>query len=228
MSMMSESTQSGSSARARNVIFIGDTGSGKSSIINLIAGDGLAAISSGVPACTTRITHYDVPLWGRTYRLWDTPGLNEASRFGFTFSTPASETLLKAFIRERYLKREIDLVVFCVRSGRSHKCMESAYKTFCKTTRRIAAPVVIAVTHLENMQPAMDTWWIQNGMKLERQGLVFDGHVCLTCLSPHPRRQSATEEIHDLLARNYRWQPHAEGPDPDFDFLKGEGRCVIS
>jgi hypothetical protein len=104
--------------------------------------------------------------------------------------------------------------------------MENAYKTFCKTTRRFAAPVVIAVTCLERMQPAMDTWWVQNGRRLEQQGLVFDGHVCVTCLPHHPRRQSAKEEMHDLLVSDYQWNssvlPGSE------DYFPGGGGCIIA
>ncbi|KAF8839127.1 hypothetical protein BDN67DRAFT_970528 [Paxillus ammoniavirescens] len=205
----------------RNVIFIGEMGAGKSSIINLIADDDLATTSNDAAPCTTEIAYYDVPIWGRMYRLWDTPGLHPASRF--RFAVPAPERVLKSFLRERYLAGEIDLVVFCCRSGRAHKSMESAYKTFCKTTRQVAAPVVIAVTCLEKMQPAMDAWWVQNGRRLEEQGLVFDGHVCVTCI-PHVRRQSAKEEIRDLLANDYQWEASVVGSE---DYLN-EGGCTIA
>ncbi|KAF8836413.1 hypothetical protein BDN67DRAFT_332348 [Paxillus ammoniavirescens] len=205
-----------------NVIFIGEMGAGKSSIINLIADANLARTSNDAAACTTEIAHYDVQIWGRTYRLWDTPGLNAPSRF--RFSVPAPEKGLKSFLRERYLAGEIDLLVFCVRSGRTHKSMENAYNTFCKTTRQVAAPVVIAVTCLEKMQPAMDTWWVQNGKKLEQKGLVFDGHVCVTCV-PHSRRQSAKEEMHDILAKEYQWRSSvAPGSE---DYLP-DGGCIIA
>ncbi|KAF9230002.1 P-loop containing nucleoside triphosphate hydrolase protein, partial [Melanogaster broomeanus] len=162
-----------------NVIFIGETGAGKSSVINLILGvDNRAATSRDGAPCTTGFRPYDVALWGTTYRLWDTPGLHESSRF--TFSVPPSERALKKFLREKYFAGEIDLVVYCSRAGRALSSMTSAYKTFGKPIRQFAAPLVIAVTHLEGMQPAMDTWWVMNGRKLENLGLEFDGHACVT------------------------------------------------
>ncbi|KIK99092.1 hypothetical protein PAXRUDRAFT_30732 [Paxillus rubicundulus Ve08.2h10] len=216
------SRDSQSAARPRNVVFIGDIGAGKSSIINLIADANLARTSNDAAACTTEIVYYEVTIRDRMYRLWDTPGLNAPSRF--RFSVPAPERALKLFLRKKHLARELDLLVFCVRSGRTHKSMENAYTTFCKTTRQIAAPVVIAVTCLEKMQPAMDTWWVQNGKKLEQKGLVFDGHVCVTCL-PHPRRESARQEIHYLLANDFQWEPSDAGSE---GYLDSSGRCVIA
>ncbi|KIJ11353.1 hypothetical protein PAXINDRAFT_137917 [Paxillus involutus ATCC 200175] len=210
--------------RTRNVIFIGESGVGKSSIINLIADADLARTSSDVRPCTAEVTDYDVSIRGSTYRLWDTPALNETSRFRFSVSGPERD--LKSFLRESYFDGEIDLLVLCVRGSRSHRSMESAYKTFCKTTRQVAAPVVIAVTGLEQLQPAMDTWWVQNGRKLEELGLVFDGHACVTCLPHHPRRQASKEEIHDLLANDYQWGPSVV-PGSE-DYLNGGGGCIIA
>ncbi|KIJ08054.1 hypothetical protein PAXINDRAFT_173108 [Paxillus involutus ATCC 200175] len=133
---MNRNLQSG--AKPRNVIFIGEIGAGKSSIINLIADVDVARTSNDAAACTTEIAHYDVQIWGRTYRLWDTPGLNAPSRF--RFSVPESEQGLKSFLRERYLAGEIDLLVFCVRSGRTLQVHGKCLQNFLQNDSSLCGP----------------------------------------------------------------------------------------
>lgn len=56
----------------------GQTDSGKSSLINMLAGEGLAEVCPGVQGRTSDIQNYDIAdTAGDTYRFWDTPGLNE-------------------------------------------------------------------------------------------------------------------------------------------------------
>ncbi|KAF9245015.1 hypothetical protein BU15DRAFT_71366 [Melanogaster broomeanus] len=200
----------------------GETGVGKSSIINLILGvDNRATTSRDAAPCTTGFTPYDVALWGTTYRLWDTPGLNEASRF--KFSVPPSERALKKFLRDKYFaRRDPSRRILLSRwqgSQRHGKCLQN----FRQAHSPVRGPLVIAVTDLENMQPAMDTWWVQNGKKLEKLGLEFDGHACVTCLSSHSRWVSAQDDIRDLL--KLAREPTTER-DPSF--LKGGDGCIIA
>ena len=188
----------------RNVIFIGETGSGKSSVINLIAGHNHAAVSPDAMPCTSNFTSYDVSIGGKSYRLWDTPGLNEASGFSKLFRRKSLVTgSLKRFLQERRRRGELDLLVFCVKGGRAHAAMSKAYTTFCCATRRTAIPVVIAITHLERVQPTMEAWWQDNERRLGNLGFLFDGHACLTCLSPHHRRWASQQDICALISAEY-------------------------
>ena len=187
----------------RNVIFIGERGSGKSSIINLVAGHDYAAVSPDTTPCTNHFTTYGVSLWERTYRLWDTPGFN-GTRGSQSFWWPTRTTgSLTRFLQERKSHKELDLLVLCVRRGRALQSMSRIYKIFCSATRRIAIPVVIAVTHLEKVEPTMEAWWQDNERKLTNLGMVFDGYACLTCLSPHHRRRASQEVIRNLISREY-------------------------
>jgi hypothetical protein len=76
----------GSFVFPRNVVVCGETGAGKSSLINLIAGRVVAETSPDAPPCTTIHPSYDVMIEGQSFRLWDTEG-----RY---FFTPKFEAIL--------------------------------------------------------------------------------------------------------------------------------------
>ncbi|KAF8557523.1 hypothetical protein OG21DRAFT_1406993, partial [Imleria badia] len=69
-----------------------------------------------------------------------------------------------------------------VRGNRADKRMLRIHKIFCRATRRMGIPVVIAVTHLERVRPTtMEACWQDNERTLGNLGLIFDGHdACLT------------------------------------------------
>lgn len=161
-------------------------------------------VSSDAAPCTSDFTPYDVPIKGKPYRLWDTPGLNVASGLKLLRRRKTSTIgSLKGFLRERYRRGELELLVFCVQGGRARAAMSKAYKIFCRATRHIAIPVVIAITHLERVQPTMDAWWQDNERRLRDLGLFFDGYACLTCLSPHHRRWASQQDIRALISAEY-------------------------
>jgi len=187
-------------------------------------------VSPDVKPCTSAFTSYEVVLEGRTYRLWDTPGLNEPSRWDRILKRRSSRSStvdsLKRFLQERHRRGEVDLLVLCVRGSRATSAMSNAYKVVCHATRRIA-PVVIAITCLEKAQPTMDAWWQENERRFGNLGLVFDGQACLTCLSPHHRRRASQEEIRVLISAEYRpraaWSMASER-----DYLNDlRGGCVV-
>ena len=211
----------------RNVVFIGETGSGKSSIINLIADHSHAVVSPDATPCTNDFAVYDVTIRGRMHRLWDTPGLNVPSGFSRLFRRKTSATRsIRRFLQERRRHGELDLLVFCVRgNSRASDAMAKAYKIFCRATRQVAIPVVIAITHLERAQPTMGAWWQDNERRFGNLGLVFDGHACLTCLSPHHRRWASQQDIRGLISAEYR--PRAWSTVSDREYLNDPNSCVV-
>ncbi|KAF8552605.1 P-loop containing nucleoside triphosphate hydrolase protein, partial [Imleria badia] len=164
-----------------NVVFIGESGSGKSSVINLIADHNHAVVSPDGMPCTSDFIVYDVTIEGRRYRLWDTPGLDILPGVGRLFRRNTSAIgSIRRFLQERHRRGELDLLVYCFRGSRASDALLRPYKLFCRATRQIAIPVVMAITHLERAQPTMQAWWQNNEGRLGDLGLVFDGHACLT------------------------------------------------
>ncbi|KAG6379367.1 hypothetical protein JVT61DRAFT_11830 [Boletus reticuloceps] len=214
--------------QARHVIFMGETGSGKSSIINLFADHNHAAVSPDSSPCTSHFVSYEVSVEGRTYRLWDTPGLTATagSRFLGRFSQTA-ESSLERFLQERRRRGELDLFVLCIGAGRVSTETSRIYKMFWRTNRQTAIPAVIAVTHLEEVKPTMDTRWHSHERELAKRGMVFDGHACLTCLSPHELRGASQQAIRDLISSEY--QPRALSALAKEDYLNNPSRrsCTI-
>ncbi|KAF9222664.1 kinase-like protein [Gyrodon lividus] len=204
MAGINESSQ----ARCRNIIFFGETGTGKSSAINLISGSNVADVSNDAGACTRTIACYETTIRGAAFKLWDTRGLGEGF-FDFLFRG-SSEGELKKFLRARHQNGELDLLVYCVRGSRAHDALVKNYNTFCAITRRLAAPVVIVVTNLER-ENNMDGWWERNEPSLQNLGMEFDGHACIAALPGNPRAAVSRETLQDLISRNYRWQAGCDG-----------------
>ncbi|KIJ19015.1 hypothetical protein PAXINDRAFT_70367, partial [Paxillus involutus ATCC 200175] len=169
----------------RNIVFFGQSGAGKSSIINLVAGSSVAHTSNYTEPCTRVSARYETTIRNETFNLWDTRGLREKGFLRSLFKG-SSEGELRKFLRERYQKREIDLLVYCVRESRAKEALVKNYKTFCARTRQLAAPVVIVVTYLER-EKNMEDWWGRNESNLRRLGMDFDGHACITAIPGHPR-----------------------------------------
>jgi hypothetical protein len=184
-------------------------------------------VSRDATPCTNSFTSYDVSIGGRVYQLWDTPGLPGTSGFrSFGRSSRMTEHSLKLFLQKRRRHEELDLLVLCVRGGRAHKAMSRIYETFCNTSRQIAIPVVIAVTHLERVQPTMEAWWQNNESNLNL-GLLFDGHACLTCLSPHHRRWASQQEICALISAEYPQVRQTWSTPSDREYLDDPNGCTI-
>ncbi|KIJ09095.1 hypothetical protein PAXINDRAFT_34129, partial [Paxillus involutus ATCC 200175] len=164
----------------RNIVFFGQSGAGKSSIINLVAGSSVAHTSNDTEPCTRVSACYETTIRNETFNLWDTRGLREEGFFRSLFKG-SSEGGLRKFLRERYQKREIDLLVYCIRESLEHEVLVKNYKTFCLTTRRLVAPVVMVVTNLER-EKNMEDWWGRNESNLRRLEMDFDGHACITAI----------------------------------------------
>ncbi|KIJ19010.1 hypothetical protein PAXINDRAFT_31809, partial [Paxillus involutus ATCC 200175] len=164
-----------------NIVFFGEIGAGKSSSINLIAGSSVADTNNDTGACTRVSACYQTTIRNEPFNLWDTRGLSSgSSEQPFrSLVKGSSEGDLRKFLRKRYQKRKIDLLVYCIRGSGGNEALVKNYNTFCAITRRLAAPVVILVTNSEG-EKNMEDWWERNGSRLQSLGMEFDGHACIT------------------------------------------------
>ncbi|KAF8844630.1 hypothetical protein BDN67DRAFT_666470 [Paxillus ammoniavirescens] len=161
----------------RNILFFGETGVGKSSVINMLVGEniGTARVSSGTQGCTFASASYEATISGEQFVLWDTVGLNEGEK-GKTPS-PNAERNLEELMRE--MSGGLSLLVYVIRGTRFREVVRLNYELFSRSICRQSVPIVAVVTGLENEEP-MDAWWDKNKADLERFGLVFQGHACIT------------------------------------------------
>jgi predicted GTPase len=69
----------GSGEKALNVLLIGVSGSGKSSLINYLAGKTLALVGDSGNSCTMDNMFYEVTLLNKKLRIFDTQGFNDTA-----------------------------------------------------------------------------------------------------------------------------------------------------
>ncbi|KAF8654300.1 hypothetical protein AX16_003559 [Volvariella volvacea WC 439] len=160
-----------------NVLIFGQTGVGKSSLVNMLAGQNIARTSNGAMGCTFGSTPCDISLSinGRSIRLWDTAGLNEAAHG--TVSAEEAVENLKTLVAE--LNGRIDLLVYCITGGRLREIVMVNYDLFFRVFCQKKVPIMLVVTGLE-LEEDMEKWWDDNRGELEDRGMKFVTHACIT------------------------------------------------
>ena len=159
-----------------NVIIFGESGVGKSSIINMLVGERVAAVSNQVLGCTYTNDKFRATIAGREVMLYDTAGLNEAE--AGTVSHERAIQNLRSLVNDL---KTVNLLVYCIRGARFRKLIAKNYKFICNNIcgRHRKVPVLLVITGLEN-EDNMDDWWEDN--KGDFSGMEFCGHACITAI----------------------------------------------
>ncbi|OAX36644.1 P-loop containing nucleoside triphosphate hydrolase protein [Rhizopogon vinicolor AM-OR11-026] len=175
-----------------NIIVFGESGVGKSSIINMLMGEPVAAVSNQAVGCTYESNKFRAIIAGREVMLYDTAGLNEAE--AGTVSPEQAVQNLRSLVTEL---KTVNLLVYCIRGTRFRKIMADNYEMFCNTIcgsdRKV--PVVLVVTGLEN-EENMDDWWEYN--KVDFDEMEFRGHACITATRGRVFRDGSGYIFQDL------------------------------
>ncbi|KAG1741418.1 uncharacterized protein EDB91DRAFT_1222260 [Suillus paluster] len=178
--------------KRKNVVLFGQTGAGKSSLINLMAGKGVAGTSNDMKGCTMRSEEYDIEFGGESYKVFDTIGLEEP-QLGLTQYLEAVENAYK-LIQNLERQGGIDLLLFCMRAGRLTATLQNNYWLFHEFLCEKKVPIVVAITHLEEEEGVLDAWWERNeGIFLE-QGVHVAGHACIIAADRHGKYSDLYEE----------------------------------
>ncbi|KAG9316433.1 P-loop containing nucleoside triphosphate hydrolase protein [Chiua virens] len=184
--------------RSRNVVVFGESGVGKSSVINMIAGKNVTQISNNAVGCTFRYQSHQVNLDGFHVNLWDTVGLDEGTEG--TVPAKQAENSLKAFLRDITRWNGVDLLLYCVRGTRVRQALLRNYNLFYAAVCRKKVPVALVVTGLENYEGDMEDWWTEHEKDLIKHGMRFDAHACVTTIhSDHPAIQGRLEHSRSIL-----------------------------
>jgi hypothetical protein len=162
-----------------NVIVFGETGAGKSSVVNMLQCNGeanaVANTSSDVSGTTFRNTLYPKIIQDLPFNVFDTVGLNEAS--GGT--VPAVKAIQALYELIEKLGDGVSLLVYVMRASRITEIVESNYKLFHDIFCAGKVPIVIVITGLENEED-MDAWWPRNEGNFSQHNMSFQGSACIT------------------------------------------------
>lgn len=173
---------------ARNVVLLGEVGSGKSSIINLIAGECVAKSSNDAKGGTLNITCYTLNFSPSNVQvnLWDTPGWHPAEeRNTRQGRAVGADNLLKTL----RATEGIHLLLFCTQKPRVTDHLVNDFQHIYSGQAYSETPLALAVTGLELIQPNMHMWWENNHRALERYGFHCHAHACVTTVDGEGNRE---------------------------------------
>lgn len=152
----------------RRVLVFGETGAGKTSMVNTLTGQNCRVSSSAV-GCTFETTYYTpVRLGGYLYEFIDTVGLNEGSA-----GTVKSEKALKSLydlIRKN--AAGFNILIMVIKADRITQLMQNNYELFVSLLVNGKIPVILVVTRCEN-EKTLDSWPKNNKMHLDDYGMKF-------------------------------------------------------
>ncbi|KAG1878181.1 hypothetical protein F4604DRAFT_1580084, partial [Suillus subluteus] len=180
--------------RHKTIVLFGETGSGKSSLINLMADEELACTSPGM-----QWQEYTIHFGGDSYKVFDTVELEEP-QLGIKEYLESVENAY-ILIKELDKRGGIDLLIFCVHAGRVTATMQSNYRLFHEFLCEKKVPIVLAVTNLER-EKRMEDWWERNQSLFEKYQIQLAGHACITTANRLDSRHRALYEESRITIRN--------------------------
>ncbi|KAG1812622.1 P-loop containing nucleoside triphosphate hydrolase protein [Suillus subaureus] len=194
--------------RPRIIVVFGDTGAGKSSLINLMAGKEVANTSPDTKRCTMQWKEYTVSFGGELYKAFDTSGLDDP-QLGIKEYLESVENAHR-LIKELDRRGGIDLLLFCVRAGRVTATLQGNYRLFHEFLCEKKVPIILAITNLEREQ-RMEDWWVRNHSTFKKYQIQVAGHACITAANRLDARHRVLYEESRITIRNLVEEFTADG-----------------
>lgn len=197
-------------SKSLNVVIFGESGVGKSSVINMLFNRNTAETSDAAHGCTFESTLYQGSRKGYSFNIYDTAGLNESDK-GNVKPDVAVGNLMKLI---NSLRDGIHLLIMCMRKGRVNNAISNNYELFYDGIFGRHVPIILVVTHCELDDP-IDSWKINNQSILITQfKMNFRDIVCVTTLNTgkHAAKfeqefYSSREALGDSIVQNSLKEP---------------------
>src|SRR5258708_37258787 len=126
-----------------NIIIFGESGCGKSSIVNMIAGRETAKVSNSAIGCTFKHECHEASIMDIPFNIYDTAGLNE----GEQGRVPHWQAVHQLYTLIRTLDG-VSLLVYCIR-GRINRAARADWTLFSKVVCDKKVPIIAVETGLE-------------------------------------------------------------------------------
>lgn len=197
-----------------NVVLFGESGAGKSSIVNMLMGEEVTRAANDARGVTLESQAFDFSIQGVQYRIHDTAGLNE----GEGGRVPSRDAIIKLYRLLGGLEAGVGLLVFCIRAPRIKESTKFNWILFHEIICQKKVPIVIVITGLEN-EPNMDDWWDRevNWDVFRRYEIQSAGHACITGTKGRLRRNGeyafqdeydeSVEKVKKLIQRHRKEVP---------------------
>ncbi|KAG1884529.1 P-loop containing nucleoside triphosphate hydrolase protein [Suillus subluteus] len=185
--------------KTKNIVLFGEAGAGKSSVVNLMAGQEVAKTSLSMRRCTLHWQDYAIDFDGESYKVFDTIGIEESGLEMKEYLTAVANAY--RFIKALDAEGGVDLLLFCVRAGRFTAALQSNYRFFYEFLCEKKVPVVLAITNLEREQ-RMEDWWEREHSIFTRYQIHVAGHACITAANGLAGRHQRLYEESRVTIRN--------------------------
>ena len=159
---------------ALNVIIFGETGVGKSSVVNMFDGDEDALVGNGARGVTFAHKSYEKRIYDTSFSVFDTVGLNE----GAEGAMDAATAIVELYKLIAGLDDGLSLLVYVMRAPRITTTKKKNYELF-QALCDGEVPIVMIVTGLEDMED-MSQWWTDNQSAFQRCNMIFKDVACVT------------------------------------------------
>ena len=205
-----------------NVILFGESGSGKSSLVNMIVGKNVAEVSGSAEGCTFKNEAFPATIENTAFVIYDTAGLNE----GDQGRVPHWNAIEELYTLIRQLEG-VSLLIYCMR-GRVKENARANWLLFNKIICGEKVPIIAVVTGLETCEDP-DEWWRDE----ENRNVLAKNHMkpkAVGCVVSFPGRRDEYAEIYvksqgklrDLIIRNHLRRPWCEEKNKWFASIYSE------
>jgi predicted GTPase len=191
-----------------NIIVFGESGTGKSSVVNMFDGEEKAEVSRSAVGASFQFQRYERTIYDEKFNVFEIMALDEQST-GIDKTSDAVVNLSKLV---SLLEDGVNLLVY-VKRGRITESALKNYRMFYENFCQSQVPIVLVVTGMESeAQP--EAWWERNGQFFENHGMKFNGKACVTAFEGKKKSgvciyqkeyDDSKWQVNDLV-KNYRIQ----------------------
>ncbi|KAI6015402.1 hypothetical protein PISMIDRAFT_684173 [Pisolithus microcarpus 441] len=186
-------------SRDLNVLVMGEIGSGKSSVINLLVGKTVAKVSPDAEACTLKTVRHEAMIQVQearaTVHIWEVVGFNQPEDMTGKGSGMTLDVDLDPILQA---KASVDVIFFCMQGSR----LKNAPTRVVKHINDVSGgriTIVLVITNLER-EKNMEDWWERNGRGVQNMGLGETEHACITGLQDEKHKVKSTQSRTSLVA----------------------------